>query len=377
MKKIPLLAVLALPTAQLLAQDVLHYKVDEGCGSEAIQFAPSLVANGAIVTTAAGGLAGARIAGQFGQALSGTAFPLVAGSTTRINTGWAPTSPTGSFSFGMWIRNHPGNPTAIPFGYLFGATGGNFRLFTGSSGLLFLSSFPGSATSNLNLTTLLNSGWTHVACTVDGTALQATWYVNGAAEPVDVMTQPAALTGTNFAIGARDTGGSSPSPLDTDEFLFADTVWTAAEVLALAQAPRAADGDYDAAIPSQCGAGNVVLGSAGGTPAVGNLGYSLTVATTTPSLYVLLAGFDRCTYGGLLPLPLDGTPLLPLLTGCWILADAPVTLSGVVTTGSVTQGLPIPATVPVAVNIYTQALSLDLSTFASSMSKGFASSTGL
>ena len=171
-------------------------------------------------------------------------------------------------------------------------------------------------------------------------------------------------------------GGSSPSPLQTDEFVMSHSVWTPAEVLALAQATPAADGAYSSGIASQCGAGNVVLGSAGGTPAIGNLAYSLTVSTTTPSLFVLLAGFDKCFFGGVVPLPLDGTPLLPQLNGCWILADAPVTLSGVNQAGTAALALPIPVGVPASTHIYTQALALDLATFAGSMSSGFVSSTG-
>lgn len=372
----PLLLPALLLAASLTAQDALHYKFDERCGAEVVNFAAgSSVGNATIVTTLAGGVGAARVPGQFDQALTATTFPGGA-PTTRLATGWAPSSPTGNLSFGLWIRNQPGNPAAINFGYLFGATGGNFRLFTGSSGRMFLSGAPFSATSVLNLTPQLNAGWVHIACTIDSTALQAIWYVNGVADPAVVLTQPLALVGSNFAIGARDTGGSSPSPLETDEFVLSYTTWTPAEVLALSQAPRAGDGDYTSAVASQCGVGNVVLGSAGGAPAVGNLAYGLTVTTTTPSLFVLLAGFDKCAYGGVLPLPLDATPLLPLLNGCWILADAPVTLSGVTTAGAATIGLPIPATVPLSTHIYTQALALDLTTFAASMSSGFVSSTG-
>ena len=360
-------------SAALPAQNVLHYKFDEHCGAEVVNFAGSTTGNAAIHTVLPGGPDAARIVGRFDQALSGTAGT---GTTTYLTTGWAPATATGSFSFAMWIRNHPGNPSAIGFGYLFGAQGGNFRVFTGSSGKLFLSGVPGSATSAANLTTLLNAGWVHAACTVDGTTNQATWYIDGVADPTVTMTQGVALAGTDFAMGARDTGGSSASPLDTDEFLFAETLWTPAEVLALSQNPPAADGGFTSGVPSQCGAGNVVLGSAGGKPFAGNPSYALTVATATPSLFLLLVGLDRCTFGGAVPLPLDGTPLLPLLNGCWIVTDAPVILNGVAAGAPVTLPLAIPGTVPNSVAIYTQALGLDLATGASSMSNGFASSVG-
>lgn len=373
---VKLLSSLLLAVTPLCAQDVLHYKFDEHCGAEVINFAPgSLVGNASITTTLPGGVDDARITGQFDEALSGTMYPL-GGGNTYLSTGWAPATTTGNFSFAMWIRNLPGNPAAISFGYLFGADGGNFRLFTGSSGKLFLSGFPGSATSAANLTPLLNAGWVHVACTVDSTALQAIWYINGVADPAVTLTAPVALAGTDFAVGARDTNGSSLSPLDTDEFVLSAGVWTPAEVALLAVSPRAGDGDYTAGVTTQCGAGNLVIGSAGGAPAIGNLNYALTVSATTPSLFLLLVGLDRCTFGGALPLPLDGTPLLPLLNGCWIVTDAPVLLNGVATGGPATLPLPIPATVSNSLSIYTQALGLDLATGASSMSNGFASSTG-
>jgi hypothetical protein len=375
--KSPLLSAFAIAVviAAAPSQDVLHYKFDERCGAEVINFAPSAVANGAIVTNLPGGASAARVAGQFDQALTGSAFPGPS-STTHLVTGWAPTTTTGNFSFASWIRNRPGNPTAIAFGYLFGATGGNLRLFTGSSGRMFLSGFPGGATSAADLTPLLNAGWVHIACTVDAAALQATWYINGVADPAVTFTGAVALAGTNFAVGSRSSTGSNYSPLDTDEFLWSDSVWTAAEVLALAAAPRAADGDYTSDVTVQCGGGSTVVSGVGGEPFAGNLSYGLSVATATPSLFLLLVGFDRCLFNGAVPLPLDGTPLLPLLNGCFILADAPVIVSGTALGSPATVPFPLPATVPASTNLYVQSLSLDLATTASTMSFGFAISTG-
>jgi hypothetical protein len=207
--------------------------------------------------------------------------------------------------------------------------------------------------------------------------LQAIWYVNGAVDATIAITAPAALTGTDFAIGARQTNGSSPSPLETDEFVFSTNVWTASEVLALASAPRAGDGNYTSGITTQCGGGAVTVDGAGGEPVIGNLNYGVTVTTATPSLFLLLAGLDKCNFGGAVPLPLDGTPLLPFLNGCWILTDAVVTLSGVTSAGPASVAFPIPATVPPGTSLYMQALGLDLATFAGSMSDGFAIGTGL
>ena len=79
----------------------------------------------------------------------------------------------------------------------------------------------------------------------------------------------------------------------------------------------------------------------------------------------------------MIPLPLDGTPLLPLLNGCWILADAPIMLSGF--TAGPPSGIPLPIPVGTGMNlgIYTQVLGFDASTLATTMSSGFATSIGL
>lgn len=355
----------------LTAQNVLHYKFDGGCGSEVINFA-SGAGNALLSTTLVGGPDAARVTGMFGEALTGSNATV---GNTRIDTGWAPFSASGDFSYSMWLRNRPGNPTAIGFGYLLGATGGSFRIFTGGSGRLFLSGVPSSATNVLDLTTLLNAGWVHAACTYDSTNLQATWYINGVADPA-VTVLPAALTGTDFTIGARDSSGGNASPLETDEFILSDGVWSAGEIAALALQPPAADGNYTSGIANQCGSGNVVLSTAGGAPSSGNLSYSIDALSTQPSLVLLLAGLSRCSFDGSIPLPLDGTPILPLLNGCWILTDAPVLITGVSAGAPAAFPFPIPATVPSSVSVYAQAIALDLATGATSMSEGLAISTG-
>lgn len=358
----------------LPAQDILHFKFDGGCGSEAINFAPG-GSNGAITTTAPGGVAVARISGRYVTALGGSGS---AYGNTWMDTGWAPGTSTGNYSFAMWIRNRP-QTGSIGFGYLFGATGSgaSFRLFTGSSGKLFLSDNGYSATSVNDLTALLNAGWVHVACVVDGNNLSATWYINGVADPAVTLSGPVAPSGTDFTIGARSTSGSSPSPLDTDEFRLTDQLWTPAEVLAMATGtrPMAADADYDLGVPAQCGAGNVTLSSGGGAPAIGNANYTLEVSATSPSIVVLVAGFNRCQFGGVVPLPLDLTPLVAFLPGCFLVTDAPVAVNGVAVGTPAVFPLAIPANAPTG-TIYAQALGLDLTTSASSMSDGFAIAIG-
>ncbi len=322
----------------LLAQDVLHYRFEEGCGAEAVNHASgSTVGPATINTTLPGGVAAARVPGQFGTGLTGTIFPIGPG-TTWLNTGWAPNNYSGSFTVAMWLRNRPGNPTAISFGYLFGATGGNFRLFTGSSGKLFLSGVPASVTSVANLTTQLNAGWVHAACVVDASANQATWYINGVADPAVTLSSAVNLAGTNFGVGARDSGGSSPSPLDTDEFLFTTQALSAAEIAALALAPRGGDGRFG----TSCN-GSVLSGN-GQRPSLGNAGFGLTVTAPNQSLAWIVMGFSRCTMlVGTVALPTSLGLFTPDLAGCTGFVDNDFGVAGpILLSPSGTLAFPVP-----------------------------------
>ncbi|MFK7740017.1 MAG: LamG-like jellyroll fold domain-containing protein [Planctomycetota bacterium] len=368
------IALLAL-TVWLPAQAVLHYKFDGGCGSEVINFAPasSAAAGGAtITTTAPGGVDAARIGGRYGQSLggSGAAF-----GETRCDTGWQPSTIAGDFTFAMWLRNRSGMGS-LPFGYLFGASGGSFRLFTGGSGRLFLSGMPSAVTSSADLTAQLNSGWVHVGCVVDNTSMSATFYIDGVAEPSVGLAAPVALLGTDFTIGARGNTGGSSSSLDTDEFTFYDRALLPVEILQMATAtvPVAANGGYQNAAPSQCGAGGVQVAGVG-LPVSGNSSYAIDVTATASSLVLLFGGLDRCQAGGAVPLPFAVGTVTPLLTGCFVVADPVVVVNGVAAGAPVTFPLPIPAGLQ-ATSVYLQALGLDVTNLAASMSDGIAVSTG-
>lgn len=349
------------------------YKFNEICGAEVVNFAVgSATGNATIVTTLAGGVDAARVAGQFGEALSGSGT--TATERTYLNTGWAPGTYTGDFSISMWLRNRPGNPSALGFGYLFGADGGNFRCFTGSSAKLFLSGMPGSATSVLNLTTLLNAGWVHAACTVDATSLQAIWYINGVADPAVTLTGAVSMPATNFAIGARNAVGSSWSPLDTDEFLFTSRVLTAGEVAGLAAAPHGGDGRFG----TSCN--NSVLSGNGQRPALGNTAYGLTVSGPSNALAWILFGFSRCSMlGGTVSLPTSLGAFEPGLTGCTGYTDIDFGLVGpIVVLGTGSLAFPMPSGAGWAgLDFWGQSVMLDLSTTQLRASNGIGISIGL
>lgn len=330
------LTLLVLSLAPAAAQDVMHYRFDESCGSEVVNHATgSTVGNGTITATLPGAPVASWTDGRFGRALAGVPTTSV---RNYLTTGWTPGSYSGPFTVSFWIRNRV-NPASVGFGYMFATTGGNFRLFTGTSGILFLGGWGGSP-SNIqnatNLTSLLGAGWTHVACTVDPTTAQGIWYVNGVPDVTRTLSGTVNLgTGTNFTLGAWNNG--SALPLDMDEFLFTTRALSAPEVQALAASGYAGDGTFG----TTCGP---LLDGNGQRPFLGNTAYALNLTTPATGLAWLVFGSSRCTMGaGTIPLPIDLGILLPPLTGCQGHVDIDIgTLTTVVGGGGTTVPFPVP-----------------------------------
>lgn len=377
-------AALLLPFAS--AQDFVHYKFDSACTAEVINYARGPGAfpqNGVLESNTSPVFA----PGRFGQALAGGNANT--GAYNRVRVGWVPSAQpmTGDITLAFFAkqRNAPGTS----LNYLCGTSTSGHRLFTNGlagTGLLFRNIVASGGTpttfdlqlpaATTNFQALTAAGWVHIALVVDTAAGTADWYVNGL--PVLQRTGVGAglidSTG-DYLVGYQST--VNECNYDLDEFLLSNRAFSPAEVLQLAQAPRPGDGRYDSDIPSQCGAGNIVVGSAGGPPAIGNASYAITVSTAAPSFFVLLPGFTRCTFGGSIPLPLDGTPLLPELNGCWIVADAITSVGGTANGGTVALPLPLPPAVAnLGATLFFQGLALDLATFATSMSDGFAVGIG-
>jgi hypothetical protein len=366
------------------AQDFIHYKFDSNCTNEVLNLAsgPSAFpANGTLQTNTSPTFD----VGVFGGALAGGVE--ASNLYNRVNTGWQPSVQplTGNLTFAFFAKLR--NPIGTALNYLCGVTTSANRLFTNGvaqRGLYFrnvVASGPqgvdlSALTAVLDFQTLAATTWVHIALVVDQAAGTATWYANG-----NQVHQVTGVGGALINSAGTYMVGAQLSTIETnydlDEFLISNRAFSAAEVMTLYLTPHAGDGDYASAIPSQCGAGNVTLGSSGGAPFAGNLAYSLDVSATAPHLFLLLAGFDRCFISGVIPLPLDGTPLLPMLNGCWILADAPITLSGFTAGPPAGVALPIPPNVGMNLGIYTQVLGFDAATLATSMSNGFATSIGM
>ncbi|MCU0866632.1 MAG: LamG domain-containing protein [Planctomycetes bacterium] len=385
-------AAVSLFTSLVTAQDFLHYKFDSACTTEVINYATGPQAFAGNGTLQSNSTLSPFDTGAFGGCLAGGAN-VAPTYYNRVVSGWDPSAQplTGDLTMAWFMRLRSGATVGTGLNYLLGAPSGGFRLFTngvagtgllqrevlvsgGNSGARDFQ-LPAAAT---NVQALAAAGWVHLAMVVDSTAQTADWYVNGSSvlQLTGVPGAQISLAGP-FTIGAYSVAATGAgSAYDIDEFLLSKRAYTAGEVLAMSLAPRAGDGDYTSGVVSQCGAGNVVLGSVGGAPSLGNPGYGLQVTSATPSLFLLLAGLDRCTFGGSVPLPLDGTPLLPLLNGCFIVTDAPVIVNGVTAAGPSVVPFAIAPGAPIGTVVYTQALGLELATLASSMSNGFATAVG-
>ncbi|MCA8975075.1 MAG: hypothetical protein KDC98_10155 [Planctomycetes bacterium] len=381
-------------SGSILAQDFIHYKFDSPCTTEVINYATgpqALASNGTIQSTLTGS---SYTAGVFGGALA--AGSLISPTTyNKVLTGWDPSvqNVTGDLTMAWFMREaSPLGSAGTTIDYLAGAPNGGFRLFTngvagrglyqrvilagGGNGInaTITNDFYLPATT-YDVQTAAQAGWVHIAMVVDSTAQTADWYVNGTSV-LQLTGVPGALISAAgpFMIGAYSTtaGGSA---YEMDEFVMSLRAYSATEVLQLSLAQMAGDGDYTSGSTTQCG--TLGLASTGGRPSLGNASYALEVTPTAPSLFAIQFGFTRCLYAGTFQLPFDGGLLHPLGTGCTVLADGAVTVSGVATTGPASFPFPIPAAAGFSsVQFYTQALAVNLGTFAVSASNGFTFSLG-
>lgn len=379
---------LCLAASPALAQDFIHFKFDSTCTNEIINFAEgasALPSNGVLTSSSA---ISSFDVGVFDNCLAGGNVGTGA-YYNRVTTTWNPgTQPVvGDLTMAWFMRLRSGAILGTGVNYLMGAPSGGFRLFTnGVAGLglyqreiVASGGNPGrdfvlpAATFDVQAAAAL--GWVHVAMVFDSTAQTADWYINGSSvlQLTGVPGASITLPGP-FMLGGYSTTTGATS-YDLDEFVMSLRAYSAPEILALSLAPMAGDGTYVSGSTTQCG--SLSLDSTGGRPSIGNSSYALTVTPANPSIYAVLFGFSRCSYAGVLPLPLDGATLTPLATGCTILADNVLSLSGVAVTGAASQPFAIPADPAfTGLKFYTQGLSIDLASLALSASNGLAISIG-
>jgi hypothetical protein len=362
-----LLLVPSLFAGLLPAQDFLHYKFDSPCLTEVINYATGaqrFPSNGTLETA---GTASAWTTGMWGGALAGAG---TSGTVyNRVRSGWNPqTLPfTGDLTMAWFMRQQVAPGTALS--YMMGAPSGGFRLFTNGvagTGLVWREIVLSGGNNTVrdlqlpaasaNVQALAAAGWTHVAVVVDTASSTAVWYVNG--NPVFTL---AGVGPANIVLNGPFTVGfySSASPYSIDEFLLSHRAYTPGEILALSLQPRAGDGPYSSGVVTQCG--NAGITSVGGRPFLGNATYEIDVSATYVSLVFLYIGFDRCLFGGALPMPFDAGPFLPIASGCQILTNFDLTFNGVAagTPAQILLSVPGDATLA-GITAYAQAAAADV-----------------
>lgn len=384
-----LLALAAFSTVAV-AQDFIHYKFDERCTNEVVNYATgpqALASNGTLQTTST---SSAFDVGMFGGCLAGGSI-VTPTYYNRVVTGWNPSTQNvvGDLTMAWFMKQrNPLGAAGTSLCYLMGAPSGGFRLFTngvagrglyqreivpsgGNGGTSGVRDFQLPA-ATYDVQAAAAVGWVHIAMVFDSTAQTADWYVNG----VSVL-QLSGVPGASITLNGPFQIGyySSASVFDIDEFLMSFRAYSPAEIMVLSLAQQAGDGDYLSGSTTQCG--SLGLAGAGSRPFLGNAGYALTVTPAAPSFFAVLFGFDRCSYGGVLPLPMDGGMLAPIAAGCTVLADNLTNVGGLALTGPATLPFGIPAVPGFAgLEFFGQAVSIDLSTFAVSASNGLAISVG-
>lgn len=372
MRHLPFALVAASALATLPAQELLRYRFEAGCGSQVINFAANSPApnEGTIVTNFAGAPATSWTPGQFGLGLKG-ASTVAPATHNYVNTGWVPGTITGSMTWATWLKMDPAAPTPS-LTYVFG-NGTTFRVFTGGGGFFLTSSWGGSnVNTTANIQTLARAGWTHLACVLDGSTLQAQYFVNGVPENPITMSAAVNWTGANFFVG-KHSGLTNASIFDLDDFVLVNRAMSAAEIGVLATSPYAADGRFG----STCGP---LLQGNGQLPAVGNAAYGFSVNGPQTGFCWVLFGYSRCTIaGGSLPLPVDLGLFEPSLAGCLGHVDNDVgALGTVLVSGTANFGFPLPAWQGLAgLNLYGQGFTLDGATAQLRASNALAIGVGL
>lgn len=361
----------ALLGTALNAQNLIHYRFDEGYSNNVINYAKGSPAptEGTIASTMTGGAPASWAPGKYGTALAASIQIPTPVQYNYVKSGWNPGTLSGSMSFACWLKTNPATPNPS-LTYLLG--NGTLRAYTAAGAMLTTgwNAAGQYVTSKASVFTLAKQGWQHIALVLDGSTMLATYYWNGVAEPPIVMTGPVLATGSYLYVGTYGPL-TYPSVYDLDDFIFANRAMTAAEIAGYAANSPAADGAYGSG-----GCGGVTLGSAGGPPTVGNFLYQLTLASGFAGSFSIGLGSNRASLGGI-PLPFDLGTVIGGIGTCMVDSSLDLlSLSGGKGPGSTSVGLPVPANPAISgLTLYLHALMLGGSASVN-LSNGFAVGIG-
>lgn len=312
--------------------DVLYYKFDETGGRRVVNYA-----SGSGVAPAEGMLTGSyattHVPGTFGPSAMSGGTATNATSSNYTDTGWIPTVSNSSITIAFFMKQRTAPPSTS---YLFTANSGLCRMFTGgvaSRGLRLASwgGTPANLDTAYDVQTAAASNWLHVAIVIDATAMTATYYFDGVAQPSVTTNGGITLaTGTaTFHIGGYTSYGGL---YDIDEFRLSLRAASAAEIVSWAKASSAASGPYG----KGCNGGSL---AGSGLPSLGNATHALVVGGTLGNVFALGLGTSRLAAGSL-TLPLDLGVVFPSLSGCNWESSAELVLGGAL--GGTTTNVPVP-----------------------------------
>ena len=281
-------------------------------------------------------------------------------ANNSVDTGWS-LDLEGAYTVMWWQRQQAvaGNP------YAFGAGFSGLRCWAVGGGWSLRGSTIGIFdTASTDLTDGSRIGdWVHMALVVDGATGTATWYVDGVVDASTSFAGPVRETGGGvFAVGALSVGSSSrmSEAFDLDDFRLYSRALTQLEV----QVQSAAEAPSSSKFGTGCSSFLVPPTiDAVGAPQVGNSSFAIEIGSVVdPSSAVLLViGVSALSLeflaGPALPLELD--EFLVNGIGCRLEVGSLVNVPLVAPAGSISVGLPVPATMGLAgTHFYAQALVL-------------------
>lgn len=314
-------------------QDILYYKFDETGGRKAVNYA-----SGSGVAPAEGNIVGTypttHVAGVMGASSLAGGTGTTAATSNYTDSGWLLNLTNSNFTVAFYMKQRTAPPSTSYFFY----SNTSFRAFTGgvaNRGLMtrVWGGTPADLVLTTDLQTMAAAAWVHVALVIDATALTATYYVNGVAQPAIVIST--GVTSSGGTLTFRAGNASSGGVYDIDEFRVSSRAASPAEIQSWLTKTTPADSKYGAG----CNGGT--LASSGGAPKLGNATYALNLGGSSGNSFLLSLGVSRVSFGAV-PLPFDLGLLFAGMSGCNWESSGDLMLNGRLASSSLTIPLAIP-----------------------------------